>query len=478
MAYEKIVNVSRKLSENYEYIKNKIGLDESFDVGYREMLLSKTKIHLYYTTGLVDTKFVLELMEELLKLNDGDLPQRKAFEIIHNHIIFQQVTITDDMGKIITDVLSGLLGIIVDGENKGFIIDLRSYPGRGPSEPETEKVVRGSRDGYTENIIINTALTRRRLRDPNLRMEIMQIGRNSKTDVCITYIKGIADDKVVDDVRNRLKSVNADELVMSDKKLEELIARQRFNPYPRVRYTERPDILAIHLTHGLIGIMVDTSPSVMIVPTTYFDQLQHVEEYRQTPVVGSFLRSARTLGVIGSIFLVPIWLLFVLHPEYLPKELAFIGPTETGNVPIIWQVLIAEVGIEFLRMAAVHTPTALSTAMGIVAGILVGQIAVDVGLFTPEVVLYVAVSSLGAYATPSYELSLANKMYKLLLIILTAIFGLWGLVGGFIFNTLFLTFSNSFGKPYFFPVLPFNFKEFLNIFIRFDQPAKKNRNEN
>jgi stage V sporulation protein AF len=468
---ENQIYVSKKLEENYEYIKDKIGIGISFDVGKRDLLLDDTMCHIYYVTGLINTDYVLQMMKELLDLNEDNkqMHKKKAFEKIKNHIIFQQVDEKEKMDEIITFILSGLAAVFVEGESKAFVVDLRSYPGRQPSEPETEKVIRGSKDGFTENIIINTALTRRRIRDPYLRHELIQIGDLSKTDVCITYIEGLADEKVLEEVRKKIKSVDPKELTMTDKKLEEMMMNQKLNPYPKVRFTERPDILAVHLYQGLVGIIVDTSPSVMVVPTTYFEQIQHVEEYRHTPIVGSFLRFFRTMGIFGSLFLVPIWLMFVLEPELLPKQLEFIGPNEVGNIPIVLQILIAEVGIEFLRMAAIHTPTALTTAMGIVAGILVGQIAVEVGLFTPEVVLYVAVSSLGSYATPSYELSIANKIYKLVLIILTWIWGIYGLVGGFLLNTLFLAFQKSFGKPYLYPVLPFNLRDFFGIFFRIDQ---------
>lgn len=472
MAYETPRYVSRKLEENYEYIKEKIGIGISFDVGKRDLLLDDTLCHIYFVTGLCDTRYILELMKELLDLNEtGYLAKqkRKAFEIIKNHIIFQQVTEKDNLDEMITNILSGMVVILVDGEPKGFVIDLRNYPGRNPSEPETEKVIRGSRDGFTENIIINTALIRRRIRDPYLRHELIQVGEKSKTDVCITYIEGVADPKIVEEVRKKLKSIDVDELTMSDKKLEEFIVDQKWNPYPKVRFTERPDILTVHLYQGLVGIIVDNSPSVIIVPTTFFEQIHHVEEYRHTPIVGSFLRLFRTLGIIGSLYLVPVWLLFVLQPKYLPEQLSYIGPKELGNVPIVAQVLIAEIGIEFLRLASVHTPNALTTAMGLVAGILIGQVAIDVGLFSPEIVLYVSISSLGSYATPSYELSLANKIYKIILIVLTALWGIYGLIGGFIFNTIFLATQKSFGRPYLYPLIPFNFKNFWSIFFRINQ---------
>ncbi|HEY8364296.1 MAG TPA: spore germination protein [Haloplasmataceae bacterium] len=470
--------LSKKLEENADYLKKMIGVGLSFDVGVREFLIKNVKIQLYYCNSLNDTLSIIELIKELLLLGEDDVYLHKqAFEIINNHLALHQVMISDDLNEMITYILSGLIVILVENQSKGFALDLRHYPGRNPEEPETEKTVRGSRDGFTENIIINVGLIRRRIRDPYFRTELHRVGNLSKTDVCLLYIEGLADDKILKNIRNRIKSIDVDEIVMADKHLEELITNQTWNPYPKVRYTERPDILAVHLYDGLIGIMADTSPSVMIAPTTYLEQLHHVEEYRQTPFVGTFLRLIRIGGILVSLFLVPLWLLFVYHPEYLPKFLSFIGPKESGTVPIIIQILVGEIGIEFLRMAAIHTPTALSTALGIVAGVLIGQIAIEVGLFSPEIVLYVAVSAIGAYATPSYELGLANKLAKIVIIITTYFFNIWGFIGGTVFFILFLAFTNSFGKPYLYPLLPFNFKDFMQIFIRTTQKRKNHRSK-
>lgn len=470
-----IYPLSKKLEENAEYIKNKLGIGISFDVGVREFYIKNVKIELFYCNSLNDTLYIIELIKELLKLGEDDVYLHKhAFEIINNHLALHQVRVVDDLNEMITAILSGLVVILVEDQTKGFVLDVRNYPDRSPEEPETEKVVRGSRDGFTENIIVNVGLTRRRVRDPLFRTELYQVGKLSKTDVCILYIEGLADEKILKNIRSRIKNIDVDEIVMADKHLEELITNQTWNPYPKVRYTERPDILAVHLYDGLIGIMVDTSPSVMIAPTTYLEQLQHVEEFRQTPFVGTFLRFSRTGGILMSLFLVPLWLLFVYNPDYLPKFLQFIGPKEKGTIPIIIQILLGEIGIEFLRMAAIHTPTAMSTALGIVAGVLIGQIAIEVGLFSPEVVLYIAVSAIGAYATPSYELGLANKLAKLMIIITTYFFKLWGFIGGTLFFILFLAFSSSFGKPYLYPILPFNFKDFISIFVRTTQKRKNN----
>ena len=474
MAYDPYVPVEKNIDETQKILEDKLGIGKSFDVGQREIVVMERRIQLYYVTGLVDSELVVDLMTQLLLLNSLPHPNDDIFQTIHNRLVHQQVTVTDKVNDICTSVLSGLVAIIVDKETQAFVVDVRSYPGRGPAEPDTEKTVRGSRDGYTENIIVNTALTRRRIRTGKLRNVILKVGDQSKTDVVLMYIEGIADQGMVDEVKHRIEQVKVDGLTMTDKELEEFITGQVYNPYPLVRYTERPDVVAAHLYQGMIAIIVDTSPSVMIGPVTLFDHLTSVEEYRQTPAVGTFLRLIRYAGIIVSVFLMPTWLLFVLHPEYLPDFLNFIGPQEEGNIPIVLQVISGEIGMEFLRLASIHTPTAISSALGIVSAILIGQVAVDVGLFGPEILFYVAIGALGAFVTPSYELGLANKMFKLFIIVGTALLGLWGYIGTIVVGLIFLATMKSFGKPYLYPLIPFNFKALLKSVIRYPIPYRYN----
>ena len=474
MAYDPYVPVEKNIDETQKILEDKLGFGKSFDVGQREIVVMERRIQLYYITGLVDSELVVDLMTQLLLLNSLPHPNDDVFQTIHNRLVHQQVTVTDKVNDICTSVLSGLVAIIVDKETQAFVVDVRSYPGRGPSEPDTEKTVRGSRDGYTENIIVNTALTRRRIRTGKLRNIILKVGDQSKTDVVLMYIEDIADQSMVDEVKHRIEQVKVDGLTMTDKELEEFITGQVYNPYPLVRYTERPDVVAAHLYQGMIAIIVDTSPSVMIGPVTLFDHLTSVEEYRQTPAVGTFLRLIRYAGIIVSVFLMPTWLLFVLHPEYLPDFLNFIGPQEEGNIPIVLQVISGEIGMEFLRLASIHTPTAISSALGILSAILIGQVSVDVGLFGPEILFYVAIGALGAFVTPSYELGLANKMFKLFIIVGTALLGLWGYIGTIVVGLIFLATMKSFGKPYLYPLIPFNFKALLKSVIRYPIPYRYN----
>ncbi|MFS0863485.1 spore germination protein [Fredinandcohnia sp. 179-A 10B2 NHS] len=447
----------------------------SFDIGVRRIRVLNKEVHIYFLNGLCDTTFIIQLLKELVNVNDKEKNSNQAMQIIENRLVHQQVSPVKNLDESVDKLLSGLIIIFVEGEDSGISVDVRSYPGRQPEEPDTEKVIRGARDGYTENLIVNTALTRRRIRDERLRTEILQVGERSKTDICISYIKDVADPGLVDVIRNELNAINTDGLTMADKTIEEFIVKQGFNPYPLVRYTERPDVAANHLLEGHVVIMVDTSPSVIITPVTMFHHVQHAEEYRQAPAVGTLLRWTRFIGILASIFLLPLWFLMVLEPNIIPQAIDYIGPNKESNIPVVVQIFLADAGIEFLRMAAIHTPTPLSTAMGLIAAALIGQIAIDVGLFVPEVILYVAIAAIGTFATPSYELSAANKIARLFLLIVVAIFKVPGFVVGCTVYFLLLARIRSLNTPYLWPFLPFNPKAFWQIIVRTSVPGAKLR---
>jgi stage V sporulation protein AF len=467
--------ISPTLTVNEQYLKDRIGFGTSFDVGIRKFKILETDVDLLFLNGLCDTQFIINILKEIVTLNDNEKDNGDAIRVIQNRITHQQVAIVRNLDDVVDQVLSGLVVFLIEGEEKGIAVDVRSYPGRSPQEPDTEKVIRGARDGYTENIIVNTALTRRRIRDERLRHEIIKVGERSKTDVCVAYIEDVADPLLVKKIKKEIKNIETDGLTMADKTVEEYIVRQGYNPYPLVRYTERPDVAAAHLLEGHVIIMVDTSPSVIITPTTMFHHVQHAEEYRQAPAVGTFERWVRFLGILASLFLLPLWFLFVLEPHLLPETISFIGPNEKTNIPVVVQIFLADIGIEFLRMAAIHTPTPLSTAMGLIAAALIGQIAIDVGLFVPEVILYVAIAAIGSFTTPSYELGIANKMARLILLVLVAIFHVPGLIIGGTIYVLLLASIRSFDTPYLWPFLPMDPVAFLKIVFRPSVPGSKLR---
>ncbi|WP_407639131.1 spore germination protein [Alteribacillus iranensis] len=467
--------ISKKITENEKELKERLGIGVSFDVGVRKLHILGKEIQIYYVNGLCNMDNIIEILHVLFELDEDDEEKPHVREAIYDHLAHLQVEYKDNLEDCITEMLSGLVFILVEGEDQAFVIDVRNYPGRSPEEPDNEKVVRGARDGYTENIIENTALTRRRIRDERLRNEILRVGVRSKTDISISYIDGIADPKMVEIVKKELKSINIDGLPMADKAIEEYMVDQGLNPFPLVRYTERPDVAAIHLFEGHVIVTVDASPSVIITPTTLFHHVQHAEEYRQSPFVGTFLRWVRFFGIIASLFILPLWLLVVLEPNLLPEQLQYIGPTEDSNVSEFMQILMAEIGIELLRMAAIHTPSPLATALGLVAALLIGEIAIEVGLFTAEVILYVSLAAIGIFATPSYELGVALKILRLALLISVVSFGSIGFVVATTIFFLMIAKVRALNKPYLWPFLPFDGQALWQIFIRATVPSMRYR---
>ncbi|WNS77611.1 spore germination protein [Bacillus sp. DTU_2020_1000418_1_SI_GHA_SEK_038] len=469
------IPIPESLPKIQKYMEERIGLGVSFDLGIRELQILKKDVNLYYVNGLTDSLIIVELIEELVNINDNERQSSKLFEIIDNRLVHGSVAKIETLDELVDQVLSGLIAVVVEGETTAFIIDVRSYPGRSPQEPDTEKVIRGSRDGFVENIILNTALTRRRIRDERLRFEITKVGERSKTDVAIGYIKDVADPDLIEIIRKEIANIKIDGIPMADKTVEEFLFKQGYDPFPYVRYTERADVAATHLLEGHVLVYVDTSPSVIITPTTYFYHMQHAEEYRQSPAVGTFERWMRFIGIFSSLFLLPLWFLFALEPSLLPEGLEFIGPNKETNVPIIVQIFLADFGIEILRMAAIHTPTPLATAMGLIAAVLIGQIAIDVGLFVPEVILYVSLAAIGTYTTPSYELSIANKITRLCLLIAVAIFHGPGLIVSITIFIIWLASKRPLNTPYLWPFIPFYPKALLQVLIRRAVPGSKLR---
>jgi stage V sporulation protein AF len=467
--------VSKKIEENITFLKERLGVDKSFDVIHIDLQYAGTKMAMFLIDGFVKDDILHLLMKFLAGLDASQLEEQPLEKLLKTYIPYVEIEKTDDLDKVVNSVLAGPTALVVDGIEFIILIDARTYPVRGPEEPDMERVVRGSRDGYVETIVFNTALTRRRVRDRSLRMEFLQIGRRSKTDVVVCYLEDIADPEHVKAVKESLEKIDTDGLPMAEKTVEEFISGRHWNPYPMVRYTERPDTAASHLYEGHVLIIVDGSPSVLITPTTFWHHLQHAEEYRNKPIIGAYLRFVRFLAVWTSIFLLPLWYLYSVQPDLLPEHVKYIGPNKTGEVPLFWQFLFIEIGIDMLRMAAIHTPSSLATALGLVAAILIGQIAVEVGLFSNEVILYLAIAAVGTFATPSYELSLANRLYRIALLIVTALFGVMGYVLGITLWIIMLAKLKSFHTPYLWPFIPFSYRAFRDVLIRSPIPLKNRR---
>jgi stage V sporulation protein AF len=467
--------VSKKIKENLLYLREELGVDKSFDVIQIDTYYAEREMAFYLVDGFVKDDILHHLMKMLAELSKEQLEEHTLEKLLKIYIPYVEVESSDDLNQVVNSVLAGPTALVVDGVDKVILIDARTYPVRGPQEPDIERVVRGSRDGFVETLVFNTALTRRRIRDRTLRMEYLQVGRRSKTDIVVCYIEDIADPDYVATIKESITKIDTDGLPMAEKTVEEFIEGRHWNPYPMVRYTERPDTAASHLYEGHVCIIVDGSPSVLITPTTFWHHMQHAEEYRNKPLVGAYLRWVRFIAVWASVFMLPLWYLFAVQPDLLPDAISYIGPNDSGKVPLFLQFLIVEIGIDVLRMAAIHTPSALATALGLVAALMIGQVAVEVGLLTNEVMLYLAIAAIGTFATPSYEMSLANRIFRIGLLTITALFQTSGFIVGVFFWILALSRMKSFGVPYLWPFIPFNPRALRDVLFRSPIPLKNRR---
>ncbi|MBC2578786.1 spore germination protein [Clostridium sp. DJ247] len=470
------VKLTKDIKKNKEMIQQRLPIKKSFDVIGREVLIGQREAYLVFIDGFAKDDIMLWILEVLQSLKEEDITKNTIITLMKHKIGYIEVESFSDIKQMESSVLAGAVALIIDGEEEGIIIDAREYPVRSPEEPDLEKVTRGSRDGLVETIIFNTALIRRRLRDPNLIFEIKSVGKRSQTDVVIAYIKDLVDEKLLKEIQDKIDKVDVGALVMAEKTLEELIIKKHwYNPLPQAKFTERPDVVAAHLMEGHIAIIVDTSPSVMILPVTMFHFTQHAEDYYQNITVGTYIRWVRFLGMLSAFVLLPLWLLLVNNKQYLPHFLQFLGPKESSNIPLFVQFILLEFGLDLLRISSIHTPSALTTSLGIIGGLMLSEFAVKIGLFVSETVLYMALAGIGTFATPSVEFAMAIRIFSLLLVVLTGLFNIYGFAAAIIiiFVITYKTSSFKNGKKYTWPLLPFEWKPLSHILFRRPIPEIK-----
>ena len=384
---------------------------------------------------------------------------------------------TDDK-NIFTQLLSGLSCLLIDGYDRVILIDCRTYPARGVSEPEKDKVLRGSRDGFVETMIFNTALIRRRIRDVNLTVEIMQTGESSHTDIAICYMKRRVDEDLLNKIKNRIENLHVDALTMNQESLAECIFPHKwFNPFPKFRFSERPDTAAASILEGNIVILVDNSPACMILPSSVFDIIEEADDYYFPPVTGTYLRLSRMTVSFLTLFLTPVWLLFMQNQNWIPGWLEFIKLADDMYVPLIFQLLILEFAIDGLRLAAVNTPSMLTTPLSVIAGIVLGEYSVKSGWFNSETMLYMAFVTIANYSQASFEMGYALKFMRVILLILTSLLNVWGFILGTAIAVCSIVFNRTIaGKSYIYPLIPFSWPEIKKRFLRGRLPhTEKNK---
>lgn len=455
--------------ENLIMVNRKLRVDESFDMLIKHLTVAGKRATFYCIDGFVKDEMFEKMLEYMSKLTEKDLKDiTDADEFLNSKITYIESSTEDDLEKFSTFVLSGAIGMIFEGFSKAIIIDSRTYPARDVQEPESDKVLRGSHEGFVETVIYNTALIRRKIRNPDLTLKSIQIGNESKTDIIVCYLENNVNKKQLEALMKKLKSIDVKSLTMGQESLREcLLPYQPWNPYPRVRYTERPDAAAACIFDGNIIVLADGSPSAMIIPTGFFDFVQDINDYYFPPMVGTFLRYIRVVVFGLSLLLVPTWYLVTLYAERVPDAWRFILVNEPNGVPLIFQLIVTEFVIDTLRLASLNTPSSLSNSFAVVGALVLGEFAVSSGWFVSEVVLFMAFSAISNFTQPSYELGYAFKVSRVFILILTAIFQFWGYVASLlIVITVICTTKTIEGYTYLYPLIPFNKDAFVSLIIR------------
>lgn len=463
------LNITSNYKKTIKEIQSILQLKESFDIIERIIKIGSKTTYMYYIDGFTKDDLLQRIMTSFFNISKEDmdsLPTSKDF--IESKVPYVEVAEEDNIDNLIKLVLSGQVAMIIEGYSSAIMLDSRTYPARSPEEPEKEKVLRGARDGFVETIVFNTALIRRRIRDPRLIFEMLSVGELSKTDVTIGYLKGCEDAKALKIIKEKINSLKVKSLSMSDQSLVEAITGgSLINPFPKVRYTERPDVAAAHILDGKIILIVDNSPSAIILPTSFFDFLQDVDDYYLPVITGNFLRLTRNLIFLTTFLITPLYLLIVQNSSIIPETLLFLIPSEPYALSLLWQFILLELAIDGLKLASLNTPNSLGMSLSVIGGLVLGEFAVKTGYFIPQSILYMALVALGSFSQPSIEMGYAVKFMRIMLLILVSLFNITGFFLGLLLTLLFIGFNKTLtGAPYLYPLIPFNWKVLRDLIFR------------
>ena len=379
---------------------------------------------------------------------------------------------------------AGLIPLAVEGLDKLIIMDVRQYPARAVEEPEKEKTLRGAKDGFTETLMSNIGLIRRRIRDNSLIFKAYNIGSVSKSDVALAYMKDRADEKLVRKMEKVLeewtrqeraqqkRSATGSALTVSDQSLLEKLLRafdagSGINPFPKVRYSQRPDVIAAHINEGKLAILVDNSPTVMLIPTSVFEFFQDVDDYYFPLLTGNYFRFIKLLNFFLILFLMPVYYLMAEYDEFTPRILSFFVSAEDFAIPIFWQFILLEIAVDGLKLASLNTPSSLGASLSVIGALILGEFSIESGWFIPQTILCMAVVALAAFTQPSIEFSYAMKFCRIILLVGAYLFGAAGLgAAAIVVITIMASTKTLTGRGYLYPLIPFDGKILKRLIFR------------
>lgn len=461
--------ISNDYRENVRVLDGLLGVGRSCDMVSRDYLIGGRRARLWVVDGFGSDSILERMGAFWLTLKpENVVGLTEMQDFLDRYITFSESNVTFDISDAVTSVFLGKSLLAVEGLAGVALMDAKGYPSRSVHEPPDGKVLRGSHDGFVEAVVPNMALLRRRIRDPHLTMEGHKVGSRTHNDAVLCYLDDQVDQDLLRKLRGKLLGLDVRSLSMAQESLAEAIRpKQWYNPFPKVRYTERPDAAAASIMEGSIVLMVDNSPSVMILPTGFFDFTQESNDYYFPPLVGTYLRVLRVTVFLLSLFITPAWYLMVSEPNRLPGWLNFLSSPEPVSLSLLSQLLVVEFLIDVLKLASLNTPDSLSNSFSMLGALVLGDFAVQAGWLGPEVLVYMAFVSVAGFAQPSYELGYAFKLLRVALLLVTAAFDVWGFCLGVVgIFVLLCTTKPLVGKGYLYPLVPFNGKALLRLLVR------------
>lgn len=419
-------------------------------------------ILLIYIDGLVDTARLEETVLGQLGSRTGALSAANVKE-------------TDELGACVSGILTGQALLVRDKEPQAVLIDMAKFPMRSVEEPVNEPSVRGPREGFTEVLRTNTSMLRRKLPTPLLKLEALTLGEVSHTSIVLVYLEGTTSPDLLQEIRKRLDSIDV-KSIQDSSYIEEWIEDNRFSPFPQIQNTERPDTVSSSLLEGKAAILVNGSPNALVLPMTFWSGFQTAEDHYEKFMYVSAVRIIRFILFFMSLLLPSFYVaLTTFHPQMIPVTLMMsISAAREGiPFPTLVETIMMEIMIEGLREAGIRLPKAIGPAVSIVGAIVIGQAAVEAGFISAPIVIIVASTGIASFAIPRYSMSLPIRLLRFPLIILSGIFGFFGIATGTIAILTHLCSLKSYGVPYFTPIAPLRLRGWKDTLLRLPRERRQ-----
>lgn len=454
-------------------MKERLPLGESFDIIQREIIIGGRDTTFFFVDGLTNSEILQHVVSYLLRVPESAVQKdNTAADFVKRNLPFHDVVLEDKIDVVLKNLYSGLLPVLVDGLDKVLIIDVREYPARSVTEPSKEKSLRGAKDGFTETLMTNIALIRRRLRDDNLIFKVFVVGQLSKTDVSLVYMKDKADEAMVEKMSVYLNKLHINATTVGEQTIVEALGHMQnrknwLNPFPKVRYTQRPDVVSAHVSEGKIAILVDNSPTAILIASGIFDFVQDVDDYYFPLLTGNYFRLLRILNLLVILFLNPLYMMICQGDIHIPINIDFFIPKEDFAVPLFWQFILLELAIDGLKLASLNTPESLGMSLSVIGALLLGEFSISSGWFIPQTILCMAIVALASFTQPSIELGYGMKFVRITMLIGVYLMGTVGAVIAIVIGIIWIATTKTIGgTSYIYPLIPFKWQALKKLMFR------------